>query len=343
MKLATEHWHIEVSSICTLKCPRCPRAEKPETLLNQQLTLDFFKNQIGTQQIQKIRKISFCGDDGDPIYCKQFLEIIKWIKSANPTIQLLIITNGSYKTSEWWQRLAGLLNQYDELHWSIDGWDQHSNSQYRMNCDWTSIVSGIETFVAHNNTTYTVVASIAFKFNENNLDNILDFAKQHNIDCWQLTKSTKFHSVYPGIYPDNDNLQPTNDDLIAQGHRFTREVLLLSDKKRPGQDLKKMYQQRAVELQQSNEYPALCYIGNKGVYLKSNGEFYPCCWTALRYDHNEKIIKKVSSSFNLNKRTFDDIINDQYWSTEFKKFDNLECRTKCVSSKLHDTQHVTEW
>jgi len=83
MKLALDHWHIEVSSICTLKCPRCTRAEVPETLLNRQLTLNFFRNQIGESQIKKIRKISFCGDDGDPIYAKEFLEIVEWIKQIN--------------------------------------------------------------------------------------------------------------------------------------------------------------------------------------------------------------------------------------------------------------------
>ena len=83
-----DHWHIEVSSICTLRCPRCTRTESAETLLNRQLTLDFFKTQIGEQRIKEMRKISFCGDDGDPIYAKQFLEIVAWIKDINPSIQL---------------------------------------------------------------------------------------------------------------------------------------------------------------------------------------------------------------------------------------------------------------
>jgi len=106
MNLALDHWHIEVSSICTLKCPRCTRVESPETLLNRQLTLDFLKTQIGEQRVKEMRKISFCGDDGDPIYAKEFLEIVTWIKEINPTIHLLIITNGSYKNSEWWRTLA---------------------------------------------------------------------------------------------------------------------------------------------------------------------------------------------------------------------------------------------
>ena len=43
MSLALWHWHIEISSKCTLKCPRCPRQEVPDTLVSTELKLDFFK------------------------------------------------------------------------------------------------------------------------------------------------------------------------------------------------------------------------------------------------------------------------------------------------------------
>jgi len=73
--LSLIHWHIEPSSICTLKCPRCPRAEVKESLLNKQLTLEFFQNQIGKNIIEGIKRITFCGNDGDPIYCNDLIEI----------------------------------------------------------------------------------------------------------------------------------------------------------------------------------------------------------------------------------------------------------------------------
>jgi MoaA/NifB/PqqE/SkfB family radical SAM enzyme len=342
MNLALDHWHIEVSSICTLRCPRCTRTESAETLLNRQLTLDFFKTQIGEQRIKEMRKISFCGDDGDPIYAKQFLEIVAWIKDINPSIQLLIITNGSYKDTQWWHTLADTLNEHDEIHWSLDGWDQESNSKYRVNCDWPSIMLGLITFTTYNKTTYTVIASIAFRFNEDNLDSIKEIAKKYT-DCWQLTKSTKFGIKYPHVYGNNDLLEPLNTDLIAAGHRFERNQTVLTDKTRPGDDLKNLFWDRAQKLQNNNEYPALCYIGNKGVFLKATGEFYPCCWTALRYPHNEKIINLAQSRFNLYNTTLDNILQDEYWTKEFKKFDNMECKNKCIKEKLHDKHHVTEW
>ena len=337
--LKWDHWHIEPSSICILQCPRCPRAEVPETLLNRQLTLNFFKTQIGEDTARNIRKITFCGNDGDPIYCRDLIEICIWLKTLNPTISIVIITNGSRKPVDWWQYLAKVLTKYDEIHWSLDGWDQHSNEQYRVGCDWTSIVKGLQTFRKHNLETYTVWASIAFRFNQSHTEQQKTLARTWGFDLYQLTKSTKFGSKYPAAYGSADPLEPTNPDLVADTHRFERVSTVISQKDRPGKSMTLMFQQRAQDLLQNTNYSALCMIGNKGVFLNSQGEFYPCCWTANRYEHNQS----WQGRFNLNQRTFQDILADPFWSTEFLKFSSLECQTKCVRERLTDFAHTTEW
>jgi hypothetical protein len=341
--LAWDHWHIEPSSICTLRCPRCPRAELPESLLNRQLTLTFFQNQIGASIVKQIRKITFCGNDGDPIYCKDFIEICRWLKQTNPTIQLVIITNGSYKSADWWKELALTLDENDEVNWSVDGWDQSSNEQYRVNSNWYSIEQGIRTFFLNNHTTYRVWAAIAFKFNQDFITYQQQLATSMGFDLYQLTKSTKFGSKYPVAYGENDLLEPTRPELVSSSHRFERIQHLLSTKTRPGQELKKIYFQRAQDLIKNTQQAGICLIGNKGVFLSSQGEFYPCCWTANRYEHNASWHHLAATQFNLNNRTFTDIIGDSYWSTEFLKFDSLECTTKCTRDKLTDMHHATEW
>lgn len=334
--LRWDHWHIEPSSICTLKCPRCPRAEVSETLLNKQLSLKFFQDQIGADTVSKIKKITFCGNDGDPIYCKEFLDICRWIKEVNNTIQLVIITNGSYKSNDWWESLASVLNGNDEIHFSLDGWDHESNSKYRVNSDWESIISGIKSFTKINSSTYLVWAFIAFRFNELMIDKIKDLAQQLKFDAFQLTKSTKFGSKYPDAYGSDDLLEPNNKNLISSSHRFERDVYTLTEKTRPGNDLKLEFIKRA---QQLNGMSGLCLIGNKGVFLNSQGEFYPCCWVANRYSHNKDWIGK----FNLNTTKFSDILLNDFWTTDFLKFDNLECSTKCTADKLTDLHHISEW
>lgn len=334
--LALDHWHIEASSICTLQCPRCPRAEIPESLLNRQLTLDFFKNQIGQDIAKQIRKITFCGNDGDPIYCRDLIEIISWFKTLDPTKQIVIITNGSYKSADWWEYLGKVLNEYDEIHWSLDGWDQSSNQTYRINSNWNSITQGIEAFKSVNSSTYLVWAAIAFRFNQSQIMYMQTQANTQGFDSFQLTKSTKFGSKYPSAYGTEDSLEPTDPVLVASAHRFERVVIPLSSKTRPGAELKIEFLKRATQL---GNYSGICLIGSKGVFLNSRGEFYPCCWTANRYSHNQH----WQGKFNLNTNTFEEIINDPFWTTNFLKFDSLECQTKCTPERLSDATHTSEW
>jgi len=337
MELSLLHWHIELSSICTLKCPRCPRSEVPESLLNKQLTLNFFQNQIGNKVIQGMKRITFCGNDGDPIYCNDFLEIVKWIKDVNPQINIVLITNGSHKKESWWKDLALILNEHDEINWSLDGWNQESNEQYRVNSDWNSIILGIKTFKKYNSTTYHVWASIAFKFNEYNFNKIKKLANKYNFDSLQITFSTKFGSKYPS-YGNNDPLEPSVN-LIPEGHRFERKITKLSNKKRFSESIKLFYKEKIKNL----KHPRLCMVGNKGVFLNSHGEFYPCCWVANRFKHNSDWIERSKTMFNLNNRTFTEIINDDFWTTDFLRFDNLECNTKCNLKLLNDENYLLEW
>jgi len=338
-----DHWHIEPSSICTLQCPRCPRSEVSESLLNRQLTLQFFQDQIGAGVVRQIRKITLCGNDGDPIYCRELIEICVWLKTVNPTIHLVIITNGSYKSSEWWMAMGRVLDHRDEINWSIDGWDQASNEQYRVNSDWSSMMAGIQAFCEVNKSTYRVWAAIAFRFNQDRLDSMRIMSQSMGMDLFQITKSTKFGSHYPDRYGVFDSLCPDSKNLVSSSHRFERMLTPLTARARPGGLLKEIFWSRAQDLDKHKQYSGICLIGNKGVFLNSQGEFYPCCWTANRYAHNQSWHDLAKNRFNLWQRQFQDILEDPFWQQEFLQFDSLECRTKCTPDRLKDKEHVTEW
>lgn len=340
--LAWDHWHIELSSVCALRCPRCPRSEVPDTLLNRQLTLQFFQQQLGKDVIAQIRKFTFCGNDGDPIYCRDLIDITAWIKSVNPQAHIVIITNGSHRPMSWWHELAAVLDQHDEIHWSLDGWDQPSNSLYRVGSDWQSIMAGIQAFRAVNTATYTVWATIAFRFNQDHFDQQHNQARALGFDLFQITKSTKFHDHYPAAYPHDDPLQP-DEQWTAPGDRFQRVYQDLSQRPRPDQALRGIFLQRAQALADSTAHPALCRVGTKGVFVNSRGEFYPCCWTANRYLHNRDWHDLAAGRFNLNQRSWSEILCDPFWQQEFLVNPGHECRSKCTRPLLEDHSHVTEW
>jgi MoaA/NifB/PqqE/SkfB family radical SAM enzyme len=266
-----------------------------------------------------------------------------WLKQTNPNIGLAIITNGSYKPAVWWQSLGAVLDYQDEIHWSIDGWDQQSNQQYRVNSNWQSVIEGINAFANANQSTYRVWATIGFKFNQHHIEHIKQLAADLNFDCFQLTKSTKFGSHYPDTYGRFDPLCPDRADLVSSSHRFERVLNNITNRARPGKLLKEIFWARAQDLDRHKQYSGICLIGNKGVFLNSQGEFYPCCWTANRYPHNNQWHEQARERFNLWHRNFSDIIADDFWTKEFLEFNSQECTTKCTPDLLKDREHVTEW
>lgn len=337
MKLATWHWHIEISSKCTLKCSRCAREEVPDTLVNTELRLDFFKKNFTPDFIRdNVEKITFCGDDGDPIYAHDLIDVIEYFKSIKP-VKFVIVTNGSYKKADWWFQLGAVLDENDHIHFSLDGWDQASNEQYRVNSNWDSIMLGIQT-LRQVSDVYMTWDSIVFKFNENMLDVMEQQAKHLGFDEFQITRSTKFNRVYP-IYPENDPLQPS-DSGISDKYRFTRELRNLS-----GRQPSTIGYNTNVELYENSktykDIKPLCEIGNKGLFLNSQGHLFPCCWVANRYNHNNEWLE-LGKAFNLKEKQLDQILNDSFWSEEFENFSWMECKDKCNISVVN-LDYATEW
>jgi MoaA/NifB/PqqE/SkfB family radical SAM enzyme len=340
MTLATWHFHVEISSKCTLRCPRCARQEVPDTLINTELDLEFFQRNFTPEFVQNnVEKITFCGDDGDPIYAHDLVPVIRYIKSIRP-VEIVIVTNGSHRKPEWWAELGTVLTDLDTVHFSVDGWDNDSNNLYRVNSDFDSIESGIKTLIAHSRCR-TVWAAIAFKFNEHKLYDMIDQAQKWGMDGFQITKSTKFGSVYPS-YGANDALQPSNK-WISNSHRFERETILLSMRGLNNHVWKThpinldLYKNAKVV----NGVRPLCGIGNKGLYIDARGRLFPCCWVANRYAHNSEW-QDISSRFDLKQRTLSSAVDDDFWSSDFQKYSWQECQTKCKQS-LVDEKYATEW
>ncbi len=337
MSLATWHFHIEVSSKCTLRCPRCARQEVPDSLVNTELDLEFFKRNFTPEFVlANVEKITFCGDDGDPIYAHDLIDIIGYLKSIKP-VQIVIITNGSYKKPAWWIELGQLLDSHDSVHFSIDGYDNDSNNLYRVNSDYDSIIAGLQALRA-TSSCQIVWAAIAFKFNEHKLDFMQDFARKLGVDRFQLTKSTKFGSVYPS-YGAEDPLQPSVK-FVSGSHRFEREVTPLSEQG-AWQEIPLTNLKLFNQTQSHNGVTPLCEIGNKGLYIDARGRLFPCCWVANRYNHNSDW-QQIANNFNLHNKTLEQVLADSFWNSEFRAFGWQECQTKCRSS-LVDENYATSW
>jgi MoaA/NifB/PqqE/SkfB family radical SAM enzyme len=354
------HWHFEVSGKCTLKCPRCPRNDaQPVPWLNKELTLEFFKRTLSPELLQTtVKRITMCGDIGDPIYASEYLEIVEYIKTHNPRIHVFTITNGSYRKSEWWQRLAKISNEYDTINFSVDGHDDEYNNLYRVGSNWSSIMNGMRIMCNHSSA-FVNWATIVFAFNQDHLDQIKQQATDIGCDGLQLTYSTKFGSKYGQAYGGrSDPLEP-REEFVSKTHRYERHFTNLSGRTQQYQDYMDTNQQQFDKI--SAEYnkfiTPMCAIGNRGIYVSADGIIHPCSWVSYPYEslHTDRKTIHFKHSFhqtnrdrlNLHTRSLNEILNDQTWEKLFKSFDSadkawVECEQKCHCS-LVDRQYAVGW
>lgn len=353
------HWHLEPSAICVLKCPRCPRTEHPDTpWLNKSMTLDFVKKFFTPDMLKtQVKRITMCGDVGDPIYCKEYLDICRYIKSQNPNIHIFTITNGSYKKPQWWAELATILNDRDTINFSVDGYDHESNNLYRVNSDFESIMQGIRTVHQTNPDIFLVWAAIIFKFNQDHQAQIISQARAMGMDAIQWTYSTKFASVYGGYGDSIDELEP-RAEFISKTHRYEREIVNLSGRQPNNAEYLQHNQSQYFKIKaQYAGQPVipLCEIGNRGVYVNAEGVVFPCSWVSFPYHsltYKDKTIQWQDSFFakhrdrmNLHNRSFEEIISDPLWTKCSQGFVDsnktwVECNQKCNSSVVNESYAV---
>jgi MoaA/NifB/PqqE/SkfB family radical SAM enzyme len=309
----------------------------PDSLVNTELDLEFFQRNFTPEFIKaNVEKITFCGDDGDPIYAHDLIAVIQYIKSIKP-VEIVIITNGSHKKVSWWKELGQALTSVDSIHFSIDGFNDQSNNLYRVNSNYDSIIDGIET-VRKYSTCRMTWAAIAFKFNEDHLADMEQQAFNLDMDVFQITKSTKFGSVYP-IYGVNDPLQPSTK-FVSSTHRFERITKNLS---RIAKTVRFNVANAILynKVKDNKEIIPLCEIGNKGLYIDARGRLFPCCWVANRYSHNNEW-QELAEKFSLQTRNLEEVLVDPFWETELKTFRWQECKTKCNTTVVNQ-EYATTW
>lgn len=354
------HWHFEVSGKCTLKCPRCPRNDQARVpWLNKELSLEFFKRVLTTDLLStQVKRVTMCGDIGDPIYASEYLEIVNYIKTVNPKIHVYTITNGSHRSTSWWQEFAAISNEYDTVNFSIDGYDHASNNLYRINSDWNSIMNAMQ-IMTQESPAFVYWAAIVFAFNQDHLERIAQLAQEQGCDGLQITHSTKFGSKYGAAFGGStDTLEP-RPEFVSATHRYQRFFHNISGRQQLNQEYLDINQRlfNQIKKQHDTVITPMCKIGNRGIYVSADGVLHPCSWVSFPYVNMSTDRKTIwfKDSFhqvyrdrlNLNQRDLAEIMQDPLWTKLFDTFDDdkkawVECELKCHKD-LVDENYAVGW
>lgn len=279
-------FHLELTNICLLKCPRCPR-----TKFIEQFGINRWSNQnldlVALQRFLDVdirgKKIALCGDYGDPIYYKELFPLIDYLKKHGAVISLT--TNGSYQKMSWWEQLVNKLDQKDTITFSVDGAPENF-TQYRINADWDSIEIAMR--VVGSSGVNSKWKYIPFNFNEHSIDKSRELSFSLGIKNFLVQPSDRWDG-------DQDPYRPKQyygprESAIIQWHN-TKKLIV----------------------------DAKCKNTNSEHYISAQGFYMPCCFIGDHRFYYKSEFYKNRSQFDISKNTFTEVLNNL---TEF--YNNVE-------------------
>lgn len=220
-------------------------------------------------------KITLCGNYGDPIYHPNLPDLVSKLKQRGAVIS--IVTNGSYKTQDWWNLLCDQLDGNDSITFSIDG-IPNNFTHYRINADWQSIEVGIKICVARG--IKVVWKYIVFSYNQDNIEFATNLSNQLGIH--------KFITVHSDRYDEQTQYLMPSTEFVGE-----RKLL---------QDQFKQSMQFSVEPKCAN---------GQEYYISATGHFSPCCFLNDYRFYYKTIFGKNRQDYDISKTTFLDLMQSQ--------------------------------
>jgi organic radical activating enzyme len=294
-------FHIEPTSKCTLECPLCDRTWFYETFKKRNLHEINVDNII--QFVGVNANVSMCGNNGDPIYHSEFLELCQKFKDNNCSLH--IHTNGSAKTKAWWEKLKNILTKDDCITFALDGLED-TNHLYRKNAKWDSIMTAVKTL--KNKDFKMVWQFIPFKHNQHQIYDASNLSKELGFDEFNLLPSDRWLG--------NKELMPDRE-YVDNYYEHQKAVLI-----------DKNYESGMEPTCIKNELPS------NYLYIDAEGDFYPCCWMGSYRYKFKSVFSPKQKPFNIKDNTLNQIlekdnIKDFFDST--KQFTSAHecCKIQC--------------
>jgi len=138
--------HLGLTYKCTLSCLECTRTNTTKTQIPDIVDTMHLEWSKYKSLIDKVNPeiVELCGNWGDPIYYPDLVPLIAYIKKRNKKTNIILHTNGSYRSPSFWNDLVSVMNKHDEIYFSIDG-TKKNYTKYRVNSDLKSIEDAVKT------------------------------------------------------------------------------------------------------------------------------------------------------------------------------------------------------
>jgi MoaA/NifB/PqqE/SkfB family radical SAM enzyme len=288
---------IELTTQCQAACPMCSRnfhgLAKNPNVNKTSWTFDQFKSIITVDILRTVKVINFCGAYGDPLICKDILEICEYIKTHSNAL-VKIDTNGSVHNVNWWKKLAKVLPKH-EVIFGIDGFNEN-HKKHRIGTDFDKIIENAKAFITENGT--AGARFISFDHNKDDFNNLKKFLLDIGFSFVFKINSDRFRSQSFSVVDKNQKelykLRPAPSDVMS-----------FNDSELPS----------ILDKAASNTVKCRS-INNKEIYIDAYKHLYPCCEiAAIRYekerlneDNFNSILPELKKQVNQIHKDYNDML-----------------------------------
>ncbi len=268
--------HLETTTRCNAACPMCPRnlsggRENPN-LPDAELSLEDVKQIFPQEFLKQLWHIYLCGVYGDAMVARDTLEVFDYFRRTNPKLRLGLFTNGSGRTTEWWTKLASLV---DYCQFGIDGLAD-TNHLYRRRTDWQRIMSSAEAFIGAGGKAYWEF--IVFRHNEHQIEAAQRLSEAMGFERFSIRKTSRF--LNRGVFLTQRPVMSASGEA-----EYYLEIPSREDLRNSGVSEAADIVARGTTY---SEYLDLTEISceavaDKTLFVSAEGLVFPCCYTANIY------------------------------------------------------------
>lgn len=261
---------LEISTHCNAACPQCPRnyygGGTITTLPLKNWSLSEFKKIFTEKLLYQLEQVYFCGTYGDPMSNPYILEMCKWLKSVNSSLNVGIHTNGSLGKPITYQNLA----QYtDFIAFGIDGLED-TNHIYRRGVKWKNILKNTDAFIKSGG--YAIWDFIVFGHNEHQVKEAREMSQSLGFAQFNIKKTGRFfnrrHKFQKSLmvynkqnFIDYSIKPPSNPEYVNESYKVIENM---------------NSEQMTEYLNTTNISCNACNISE--IYIGAEGFVFPCGW-----------------------------------------------------------------
>lgn len=305
---------FEISSNCNAQCPGCVRnvfvdsddptvntditniqlKTHPDIPKNVYLDLGIFKSVFTDRVIKKLETIEFIGTIDDPLVHPEFLEMLKFLVNKIPDVHILIHSNASLRTPEYFVEMANVLKKVKhKFAFSIDGLED-TNHLYRRNTSWNKIIENAQAFIDAGG--YAIWQYLIFPWNEHQIE-----------DAKLLAKEMKFREFR------------SRNDRSLNNQSF-KEIARITNKSIEYEQVKLKFDDQA----QNSDID--CVMRPRRMYfINYEGNVWPCCFLNNQFYRKFGVLEENYQRFennysvawnNLYHYTFDEILDNKFYKED---------------------------